>query len=101
MPKGKTIHKKEYPVFLQLLLEARQAAGFTQIQLGAKAGLSQAYISAVERGVLRLDTLQLHTWLHACGTDLAVFGAELEKRLLAFEAGKSGAVRKASRRSEG
>lgn len=101
MPKGKTIHKKEYPVFLQLLLEARQAAGFTQIQLGAKAGLSQAYISAVERGVLRLDTLQLHTWLHACGTDLAVFGAELEKRLRAFEAGKSGAVRKASRRSEG
>jgi transcriptional regulator with XRE-family HTH domain len=85
MPKGKTIHSKEYPVFLELLIEMRKTAGLTQVELGEKAGLSQPYISAVERGVLRLDTLQLWTWLRACGSDLGTFGVELEKRLKPFE----------------
>jgi transcriptional regulator with XRE-family HTH domain len=88
MPKGKTIHSKEYPVFLQLLVETRQGADLTQARLAQKVGLSQPYVSAVERGVLRLDTLQLRTWLAGCGSDLVVFGTELEKRLKSFE-GKS------------
>ncbi len=67
MPKGKTIHSKEYPLFLQLLVETRQGADLTQAKLAKKTGLSQPYISAVERGVLRLDTLQLRTWLAGCG----------------------------------
>ena len=70
MPKGKTIHAKEYPVFLQLLVETRQEAELTQVKLAQKAGLSQPYVSAVERGILRLDTRQLRTWLAACGSDL-------------------------------
>lgn len=85
MPKGKTIHTKEYPVFLELLGEMRQTAGLTQIQLAALTGLSQPYVSSVERGVLRLDTLQLRTWLQACGSDLGTFGAKLEERLKLFE----------------
>ncbi len=85
MPKGKTIHSKEYPLFLQLLVETRQGADLTQAKLAKKTGLSQPYISAVERGVLRLDTLQLRTWLAGCGSDLGTFGAELEKRLKTFE----------------
>ena len=85
MPKGKTIHTKEYPIFLELLGEMRRDAGLTQVELAAKTDLSQPYVSAVERGGLRLDTLQLRTWLQACGSDLAVFGAELEKRLRTFE----------------
>ena len=85
MPKGKTIHLEEYGVFLQLLREVREGAGLTQVRLAAKAELSQPYVSSVERGVLRLDTLQLRTWLHACGLNLGIFGAELERRLTAFE----------------
>lgn len=85
MPKGKSIHSKEYPVFLQLLVEARQEADLTQAKLAQKIGLSQPYVSAVERGVLRLDTLQLRTWLAGCGSDLGTFGAELERRLGVFE----------------
>jgi len=81
MPKGKSIHSKEYPVFLQLLVEIRQEADLTQAKLAQKTGLSQPYVSAVERGVLRLDTLQLRTWLAGCGSDLGTFGAELERRL--------------------
>ena len=72
-------------MFLDLLVEARKSAGLTQVQLASKAGLSQPYVSAVERGGLRLDTLQLRAWLHACGTDLGKFGTELEGRLASFE----------------
>lgn len=85
MPKGKSIHSKEYPVFLQLLVEIRQEADLTQAKLAQKTGLSQPYVSAVERGVLRLDTLQLRTWLAGCGSDLGTFGAELERRLGVLE----------------
>lgn len=74
MPMGKTIHSKEYPVFLQLLVEIRRGADLTQARLAHKVGLSQPYVSAVERGVLRLDTLQLRTWLAGCGSDLAHSG---------------------------
>ena len=85
MPKGKTIHTKEYPIFLELLGEMRRDAGLTQVELAAKTDLSQPYVSAVERGGLRLDTLQLRTWLHACGSNLGDFGKELEKRLAVFD----------------
>ncbi|GGA17046.1 helix-turn-helix domain-containing protein [Dyella nitratireducens] len=90
MPKGKSIHSKEYPVFLQLLVEIRQEADLTQTKLAQKTGLSQPYVSAVERGVLRLDTLQLRTWLHGCDSDLGTFGTELERRLKAFGRGSEG-----------
>lgn len=86
MPRvSKTIHKAEYPVFLELLVEARKEAALTQAQLAAKTGLSQPYVSAVERGGLRLDTLQLRAWLQACGSNLGAFGAELEDRLVMLD----------------
>jgi transcriptional regulator with XRE-family HTH domain len=97
MPKGKTIHLAEYPVFLRLLVEARKSVGLTQAQLAHKADLSQPYVSAVERGVLRLDTLQLRTWLRACDSDLGAFGIELEKRLRAFEGPRRGKGAKATK----
>ncbi len=87
MPKGsKSIYAKEYPVFLELLRETRTRAEFTQTQLAAAAGTSQSYVSAVETGDIRLDTLQLWRWLHVCGTDLGEFGRELEQRLKPFRA---------------
>jgi transcriptional regulator with XRE-family HTH domain len=98
MPKGKTIHSKEYPVFLQLLVETRQEAELTQVKLAQKVGLSQPYVSAVERGVLRLDTLQLRTWLAGCGSDLGTFGTELERRLSVQE-GKAAKSRRARKPS--
>jgi len=84
MPKGKSIYAEEYPLFLALLVETRKKAGLTQVQLAAAAGISQSYVSAVERGVLRQDMLQLRTWLHVCGSNLGRFGRELERRLDRF-----------------
>lgn len=85
MPKGKSIYEAEYPDFLRLLVETRKAGKLTQVQLAKKAGISQQYISAVERGGIRLDTLQLRRWLHACGSNLEVFSAELERLLPPIE----------------
>ncbi len=94
MPKGKTIHQAEYPVFLELLKEARTAAGLTQVQLAEITDLSQSYVSAVERGVLRLDTLQLRSWLKGCGVDLGTFSSELDRRLTKAESKPSSVVPK-------
>lgn len=99
MPKGKSIHSKEYPVFLQLLVEIRQEADLTQAKLAQKTGLSQPYVSAVERGVLRLDTLQLRTWLAGCGSDLGTFGTELERRLRVVEGRSEGMKRRPAKKA--
>ena len=81
MPKGKSIYEAEYPDFLRLLVETRKAGKLTQVQLAKKAGISQQYVSAVERGGIRLDTLQLRRWLHACGSNLVAFAGDLERLL--------------------
>lgn len=95
MPKGKSIYEAEYPDFLRLLVETRKAGELTQVQLAKKAGISQQYVSAVERGGIRLDTLQLRRWVHACGSNLVAFDTELEKRLPPIE---DGAKEKKARR---
>lgn len=82
MPKcSKTIYAAEYPFFLALLKEARTKARLTQVELAAAAGISQAYVSAVERGVLPQDALQLRTWLRARGESLGKLARELDRRL--------------------
>lgn len=81
MPKGKSIYSKEYPILIALLREVRDKAQLTQKQVALRAGVSQPYVSAVERGLLRLDTLQLRAWLKVCDSNLGKFGRELEKRL--------------------
>ncbi|HEY4145660.1 helix-turn-helix transcriptional regulator [Pinirhizobacter sp.] len=81
MPKGKSIYSKEYPILVDLLREIRDKARLTQKEVALRAGVSQQYVSSVERGLLRLDALQLRTWLKACDSNLGKFGRELEKRL--------------------
>lgn len=81
MPKGKSIYSKEYPILIALLREVRDKAQLTQKEVALRAGVSQPYVSAVERGLLRLDTLQLRAWLKVCDSNLGKFGRELEKRL--------------------
>ncbi|HMH67693.1 MAG TPA: helix-turn-helix transcriptional regulator [Pinirhizobacter sp.] len=81
MPKGKSIYSKEYPILIALLREVRDKAQLTQKELALRAGVSQPYVSSVERGLLRLDALQLRAWLKVCDSNLGKFGRELEKRL--------------------
>jgi transcriptional regulator with XRE-family HTH domain len=49
-------------------------AGLTQVDLAAKLGRSQNYVSQAETGQKRLDGLQLMDWSKVCGHSLADFG---------------------------
>lgn|GEM_PF-1790495 len=81
MPKGQSHHTADQKAFLDLLKETRAKAKLTRGGLATLAGVPQPYVSQVESGKIRLDTLQLRDWLYACGSNLGRFGRALEKRL--------------------
>ena len=55
----KTITDDDYKVFIKRLKKARVEAGLTQVQAAKKLEATQAYISKVEKGQLRVDVSQL------------------------------------------
>ncbi len=77
----KSIYTAEYRIVLQLLRELRKGAGVSQIELAARIGQSQSFVSKMERGDRRLDVIQLRAVCVALGSDLASFITDLESRL--------------------
>ena len=69
----KTIYDKEYKVFVKLLRKAREDAGLTQVQTAKKLGSTQAYISKVESGQLRVDVAQLKKFATMYGKSISYF----------------------------
>lgn len=49
----------EYRRFLQRLRAAREESGLTQADVAEKLGVDQSWISKAERGVRRLDIIEL------------------------------------------
>jgi len=68
-------------LLLELLIELRNAAGLTQVALAEKLKWEQTHISRVERGVRRLDILELRRWVDAIGISLQQFVEKFEQRL--------------------
>lgn len=56
---SKSIHRREMQILMDLPREYRTAAGSTQAELSGKLGRAQSFISDVERGLRRLDLVQL------------------------------------------
>ena len=54
----KSLFSADYAVFLRLLREARDDAGLTQEELGARLGQTQSFVSKCERGERRLDIVE-------------------------------------------
>jgi transcriptional regulator with XRE-family HTH domain len=77
----KSLYRPENTAFLTTLRALRTRAGLTQGDLADRLGRSQNYITAAERGVTRLDGLQLRDWCLACGVDLIVWAKEIEQAL--------------------
>jgi transcriptional regulator with XRE-family HTH domain len=77
----KSIHTKDYAVFLKVLIEARQKAGLTQAQLGSKLPFGQPGISKIERGERRIDVVELRLNCKRLGLGLEDFIRDLELRL--------------------
>jgi transcriptional regulator with XRE-family HTH domain len=65
---AKSLHTEEWRQFLQRLIDARVAAGVSQIELGQRLGRTQSFISKVERGERSLDVLEFCQW--ACALNL-------------------------------
>lgn len=69
----KTIHLDDYRVFLKRLRKAREEAGLTQVEVAAKLNSSQAYISKIEKGQIRVDVLGLKRFAKMYGKSINYF----------------------------
>lgn len=52
-----------------MLIEARTKAGVTQVELAARLGRPQPFISFVERGERRVDVIEFYAIMQALGAD--------------------------------
>lgn len=75
---SKTLHQRENALFRAQLRQTREAAGLTQSDLARAIGRTQVFVSHIERGVRRLDTVELLQICRAMGTELKAFSAEFQ-----------------------
>ncbi len=78
----KSLHTKQNQVFLKLLRARRETQRLRQADLALRLGRGQATVSKVERGVRRLDIIELRAWLTALDVDFPSFIAELSALLV-------------------
>lgn len=78
----KAIYRREHIIFLQVLKRMRVESGMTQAQCSAALGRPQSFMSDVERGVRRLDTVQLRDLCLVLKLDLVNFTIAYEQALI-------------------
>lgn len=66
---AKSVFTEDYESFRLLLVEARNSAGFTQIDLARKLARPQSFVSKYERGERRLDVIEFLEVANAIGID--------------------------------
>ena len=69
----KSIHTKEYAVFVERLRKAREEAGLTQVQVAKKLKRPQSHISNVESGQQRVDVVELQFFARIYNKDINYF----------------------------
>ncbi|MNN64351.1 Helix-turn-helix domain protein [compost metagenome] len=77
----KAIYRREHEIFLQVLKRMRVESGMTQAQCSTALGRPQSFMSDVERGVRRLDIVQLRDLCLVLKTDLSIFSQTYEQAL--------------------
>ena len=65
----KSITNPAYARFRSLLIEARQSADLTQVELAKKIGKPQSYVSKYETGERRLDVVEFIAIARTIGID--------------------------------
>jgi ribosome-binding protein aMBF1 (putative translation factor) len=78
---SKPLHSADYSLFLEELRAARDRVGMTQMELAARIREDQTFVSKCERGVRRLDVVELKRWTDALGVGLIDFMKLLNQRL--------------------
>jgi transcriptional regulator with XRE-family HTH domain len=74
----KSIYTAEHERFLELLKQVRKEAGLTQVQLAERLGTLQSRITDYERGVRRMDLMELRQVCEAVGIPLVEFVRRFE-----------------------
>lgn len=69
----KTLHSRRYRILLQVLIEIRQRQGITQAELAKRLRQQQSWVSKCERGVRRLDVVELELWCEALSVSMNEF----------------------------
>jgi transcriptional regulator with XRE-family HTH domain len=73
-----------YDILTDLLIKARRKARINQSELAQRLGIGQSAVSKVERGVQRLDMVELHRWLTAIdGPSFVDFANVFDERISA------------------
>ena len=80
-PQPKSIHDAAYQVLIECLRSARQKASVTQVDLAARLGVDQSYVSKYERCERRLDAIELRAVCRALGIELGKFIQSFEREL--------------------
>lgn len=78
----KALYRREHEIFLQVLKRFRVESGLTQAQCSAALGRPQSFMSDVERGVRRLDAVQLRDLCLVLDTNLTSFSITYEQALI-------------------
>lgn len=69
----KSIHTKEYAVFVERLRTARLEAGLTQNQIAKKLHRPQSHVSNIETGQQRVDVVELKRFAKLYNKDINYF----------------------------
>ncbi|WP_080938466.1 helix-turn-helix domain-containing protein [Pseudomonas simiae] len=77
----KAIYRREHEIFLQELKRLRVGSGLTQAQCSEALGRPQSFMSDVERGIRRLDLIQLRDLCRVLETDLVSFVKSYENAI--------------------
>lgn len=72
-----SLYRPEFELIRRTLLAARHAAGLTQRAVAEAWGMPQETVSAVERGLRRLDVVELMDLCQILDLDAAVVVAEV------------------------
>lgn len=77
MPRTRrSLYAKDYKALLQQLCDQRERGGVTQVELAKKMGTSQSMLSKLERGVVRMDLMDLLSYLRSIDADPIEFVRE-------------------------
>ncbi len=70
--------KDRYEKLRMMLVEAREAAGLTQVELAGRLNRPQSFVSKIERGVRKVDVIEFVEIARAIGFDPAAFLSKLK-----------------------
>jgi len=65
----KSVHTRNYRLFLESMIRARKDAGVMQEQLAKRLNRSQSFVSKCENGERRLDVIELLHFLQSIGVE--------------------------------